>query len=172
MRRQWLMALGVDVAIMGSVAVILALISADVLPASLMAPVIVVGMLLSALPFIYVGSILPGLATRRAKNVRQNGLSGLAEPLVEAKPLADAKMQGVGNYSGPEIFLDVPARVWGPDGGVPYETTIQASLFFAHFLRPGVKVTVKISPQDKNIVVLDDTMNDIVQRNPQLRRDA
>ena len=46
MRRQWLMALGVDVAIMGSVAVILALISADVLPASLMAPVIVVGMLL------------------------------------------------------------------------------------------------------------------------------
>ena len=171
MRRQWLMAVGVDVVIMGSVAVILALITAEVLPSSLMAPVIVVGMLLSALPFIYVGAILPGLAARRAKTVRQNGLPGVAEPLVEAQPLANAKMQGVGNYSGPEIFLDVPARVWGPEG-ISYETTLQASLLFAHFLRPGVKVTVKISPQDKNIVVLDDTMNDIVQRNPQLRRDA
>lgn len=171
MRRQWLMALGVDLAVMGIVAVILALIAAEVLPSSLMAPVIAVGMLLSALPFIYVGSILPGMAARRAKTVRQNGLPGLAEPLVEAQPLADAKMQGVGSYSGPEIFLDVPVRVWGPEG-IPYETSMQASLFFAHFLRPGVKVTVKISPQDKNIVVLDDTMADIVQRNPQLRRDV
>ncbi|MBK9051016.1 MAG: hypothetical protein IPL78_08900 [Chloroflexi bacterium] len=55
----------------------------------------------------------------------------------------------------------------------PWFTTQKSGgFFFAHFLRPGVKVAVKIDPQDKNRVVLNDTIPDIVQRNPQLRRDS
>lgn len=172
MRRQWFIVLVVEILIVLVVGSLLALVSAGVLPSSLIVVLVIGGMLAAAFPFILVGAILPGRTASRIKYVRQNGLPGMAEPLVEAEPLAAAKMKGIRNYSGPEIFLDVLSRVWPTDGSVPYETTMQASLFFAHFLRPGVKVAIKIDPQNKNQVVLDDTMQDIVQRNPQLRRDS
>ncbi len=172
MRRQWFIVLAVEIVIMAVVGLLLALVSAGRLPSSLITGLVVGGMIAAAFPFILVGVILPGRVARRIKYVQQNGLPGMAEPLVDAEPLAAAKLKGISEYSGPEIFLDVPGRVWPTDGSLPYETTMQAGFFFAHFLRPGVKVAVKIDPQDKNRVVLNDTIPDIVQRNPQLRRDS
>lgn len=172
MRRQWLIVFGMELVIVVVVGGLLALIAAEVLPSSLSAVVIVVGVIAAAFPIIFVTAILPGSTTRRVNALRQNGLPAMAEPLVEAQPLADAKMKGISNYSGPEIFLELPARVFPEDGSPPFEATMYASLFFAHFLRPGVRVTVKMNPQSRSHVALDDSMQEIVQRNPQLRREG
>lgn len=172
MRRQWLIVFGIELVIMVVVGGVLALISAEVLPTSLSAVVIVVGTIAAAIPIILVSAILPANTTRRVNALRQNGLPAMAEPLVEAQPLADAKMKGIGSYSGPEIFLELPVRVFPEDGTLPFEATMYASLFLAHFLRPGVRVAVKMNPQSRTHIALDDSMQEIVQRNPQLRREG
>ncbi len=171
MRQKWMQVLVLELVLFGLFATLWAITITQGWPSGVLVILLIVGCLALLLPFVVVQAILPARQARRVQFIRQNGLAAMAEPLIEAEPLAAAAMKGVQQYQGPEIFLAVPVRIQPGNGTPPYETTMQASLFFAHFLRPGVRVTVKIDPQNPQFVVLDDTMQDIVQRNPSLRRE-
>ena len=71
------------------------------------------------------------------------------------------------NYTGPEPMLDIPVRVQ-PGDGAAFESIMKAGITKYYLLKIGVRVQVKYDPAKTNQVTLDDDLQAIMSRNPQL----
>ena len=98
-------------------------------------------------------------------------IQSLAEVLEDGREIMNAEMKKpkYGNYSGPEVFIEVPVRVL-PENEPPYEAKMKVSLLRAYLLKPGVRVRVKYDPAKKEQVTMDDEAQAILERNPQLKK--
>ncbi len=74
-------------------------------------------------------------------------------------------------YHGPEPVIWVGVRV-EPEGEPPFEARMKAGLTRTYLLKEGVRVRVQYDPARKKEVILDDNTQDILERNPQLTRQA
>jgi hypothetical protein len=95
----------------------------------------------------------------------------LAEVLEDGREKMNAEMKKpkYNNYSGREVFIDVPVRVQ-PDNEPTFESKMKTSLLKAYLLKAGVRVRVTYDPAKKEQVNLDDEPAAILERNPQLKK--
>ena len=99
--------------------------------------------------------------------------TALAEVLADAEAIANAKMASpkYKNYAGPDVMIDVPVRVL-PENEPSYETNMKASVLKAFLLKPGVRVLVTGDVKKQGQVSLTDELPAILERNPQLKKQA
>jgi hypothetical protein len=171
MRRRIVNLFLVEAVVMIAFVAVLVYMPASNFSSAAVTTMIVLAAALAALPIVLVTAVLPYLAARRAHDVQQHGTQATAEVLADARTIAAAFMQGVGNYEGPEILLDVPVRVQPHDATPAYEATMKASLLHAYLLKSGMNVVVRYDPCDKARVVLADDIQAIAQRNAILRKE-
>src|SRR6266536_6572159 len=100
---------------------------------------------------------------------KKQSVQALAEVLEDGREIMNAEMKRpkYNNYSGREVFIDVPVRVQS-DNEAPFEAKMKVSLLKAYLLKPGVRVRVKYDPAKKEQVIMDDEPAAILERNPQL----
>jgi len=102
---------------------------------------------------------------------KKQSVQSLAEVLEDGREIMNAEMKKpkYNNYSGREVFIEVPVRVQ-PDNEAPYEAKMKVSLLNAYLLKPGVRVLVRYDPAKKEQVTMDDEAAQILERNPQLKK--
>lgn len=71
------------------------------------------------------------------------------------------------DYQGAEPILEIGVQVQ-PDSEPPFIAKMKAGLTKSHLLIPGVRVRVKYDPNKKQTVTLEDEIQAILERNPQL----
>lgn len=94
-----------------------------------------------------------------------------AELLEDGREISLQAMKSVkyNEYHGKEPKFEMRVRVL-PDYEVPWEATMKAPLGCCFLLLPGVVVNVRFEADKKDEVELDDDVQSIVDRNPQLIR--
>jgi hypothetical protein len=70
-------------------------------------------------------------------------------------------------YRGKEPMLNIMVRVQ-PENEPPFEAQMEAGVGKTFLLMPGVRVQVKFEPAKKQHVMLEDEIQAILERNPQL----
>jgi len=102
---------------------------------------------------------------------KKQSVQAVAEVLENGREIMNAEMKKpkYNNYSGREVFIEVAVRVQ-PDHEAPYDARMKVSLLNAYLLKPGVHVRVKYDPAKKEQVTMDDEANQILERNPQLKK--
>lgn len=92
-----------------------------------------------------------------------------AEVLEDGLAISNQEMKKIkyNTYRGAEPVFEIAIRLQAVDEP-PYETKMKAGLGMMFLLRPGVKVQVKYDPAGKQPAILDDDLQTILQRNPQL----
>ena len=95
----------------------------------------------------------------------------LAQVLEDGRHLADEEMKKpkYKNYQGPEVFISIKARVQ-PNDAPPFEAAMKASILKCVLLLPGVVVQVNFDPHHLERVELNDELQSILDRNPQLKK--
>ena len=95
----------------------------------------------------------------------------MAEVLVDAEKIANEEMKKprYKNYRGAEVMVDVMVRVQ-PANEPSFETLMKASTFKTFLLKPGVKVKVQYNQKNRKECTLDDEVQAILDRNPQLKK--
>lgn len=95
----------------------------------------------------------------------------IAKVLEDGRAIAAAEMDRpkYRDYAGREPLIQVRVRV-EPESGSPFETVMKAGLTLSYLLLPGVNVQVTFNASKNSDVVLDDTQEAILARNPQLLR--
>jgi len=98
-------------------------------------------------------------------------MRAMAVTLENGREIADIDMRGIlyRNRTMKEPKFDVAVRVT-PPGDPAYDAVMKAPLGKCFLLLPGVTVQVKYDPRRPKVVELDDELQDILDRNPQLRR--
>ncbi len=101
-------------------------------------------------------------------SIKKQSVQALAELLEDGRAKAEQEMHKFKykNYRGAKPTLEITVRVQ-PEGEPPFESKMKAGLSHAYLLKTGVKVQVKYNP-GKQQVTLDDDIQAILQRNPQL----
>ena len=104
---------------------------------------------------------------------KKQSAQALAEVLEDGREKMNLEMKKpkFNNYSGPEVFLDVAVRVQ-PQNEQPYEAKMKVGLLKMYLLKPGVTVRVKYDPRKPDQVEYDDDPQEILARNPQLKKQA
>ena len=102
---------------------------------------------------------------------KKQSVQAVAEVLENGREIMNAEMKKpkYNNYSGREVFIEVAVRVQ-PDHEAPYDARMKVSLVNAYLLKPGVRVRVNYDPAKKEQVTMDDEANQILERNPQLKK--
>jgi hypothetical protein len=102
---------------------------------------------------------------------KKQSVQAVAEVLENGREIMNAEMKKpkYNNYSGREVFIEVAVRVQ-PDHEAPYDARMKVSLLNAYLLKPGVRVRVNYDPAKKEQVTMDDEANQILERNPQLKK--
>ena len=100
-------------------------------------------------------------------------LRAMAVTLANGREIADIAMRGIlyRNRSMKEPKFDVAVRVL-PQNEPAYDAVMRAPLGKCFLLLPGVTVQVRYDPRRPRIVDLDDEVQAILERNPQLKRQA
>ena len=100
---------------------------------------------------------------------RKQSVQAFAEVLKDGREIFTQAMKNpkYNDYSGPEPSLDIPVRVQ-PGDGAAFEAVMKAGMTKYYVLLVGVRVQVKYDPAKNNQVTLDDDLNAIMSRNPQL----
>jgi len=100
---------------------------------------------------------------------KKQSVQALAELLEDGRAKAEQEMHKLKykNYRGAEPTLEITVRVQ-PEGEPPFESKMKAGLSHAYLLKTGVKVQVQYNPGKQQQVTLDDDIQAILQRNPQL----
>ncbi len=98
----------------------------------------------------------------------------LAEVLEDGRAIFSQEMKkpnrgGYHEYQGPVPMLEIAVRVQ-PENEPPYEAKMKVGLTTAPLLKIGVRVQVKYDPAKKQQVTLDDEIQAILERNPQLKK--
>jgi hypothetical protein len=70
-------------------------------------------------------------------------------------------------YRGKEPMINIMVRVQ-PENEAPFEAQMDAGVGKAFLLMPGVRVQVKFEPGKEQHVMLEDEIQAILERNPQL----
>ena len=94
----------------------------------------------------------------------------LAEVLENGREIFDQEMKKLkyqGEHSGPEPVIEVGVRVQ-PANEPTFECKMKAGISKYYLLKPGVMVQVKYEAGKKQNVTLDDELQAITARNPQL----
>ena len=104
---------------------------------------------------------------------KKQSAQALAEVLEDGREKMNLEMKKpkFNNYSGPEVFLDVAVRVQ-PQNEPPYEAKMKVGLLKMYLLKPGIIVRVKYDPRKPDQVEYDDDPQEILSRNPQLKKQA
>lgn len=102
---------------------------------------------------------------------KKQSVQALAEVLEDGREKMNLEMKKpkFNNYSGPEVFLDVAVRVQSQNEP-PYEAKMKVGLLKMYLLKPGVTVRVKYDPRKPDQVEYDDDPQEILGRNPQLKK--
>ncbi len=102
---------------------------------------------------------------------KKQSIQALAEVLEDGREKMNMEMKKpkFNNYSGLEVFLDVAVRVQ-PENEPPYEAKMKVGLLNMYLLKPGVMVRVKYDPRKPEQVEYDDDPQEIISRNPQLKK--
>jgi hypothetical protein len=102
---------------------------------------------------------------------KKQSVQAVAEVLENGREIMNAEMKKpkYNNYSGREVFIEVAVRVQ-PDHEAPYDARMKVSLLNAYLLKPGVRVRVNYDSAKKEQVIMDDEANQILERNPQLKK--
>lgn len=102
---------------------------------------------------------------------KKQSVQAVAEVLENGREIMNAEMKKpkYNNYSGREVFIEVAVRAQ-PDHEAPYDARMKVSLLNAYLLKPGVRVRVNYDPAKKEQVTMDDEANQILERNPQLKK--
>jgi hypothetical protein len=102
---------------------------------------------------------------------KKQSVQALAEVLEDGREKMNLEMKKskFNNYSGPEVFLDVAVRVQ-PQNEPPYDAKMKVGLLKMYLLKPGVMVRVKYDPHKPEQVEYDDDPQEILGRNPQLKK--
>jgi hypothetical protein len=100
---------------------------------------------------------------------KKQSVQAIAEPIEDGRAMFDQEMKRIKyrHYEGKEPEIAILVRVQ-PEGESPFETRMKAGISKAYLLKPGVRVQVKYDPGRKQAVILDDDLQAILQRNPQL----
>jgi hypothetical protein len=100
---------------------------------------------------------------------KKESLHALAEVLEDGLALSNQEMKKLkyNTYKGAEPMFEVLVRLQ-PGNDPPYETRMKAGLGLMFLLKPGVRVQVSYDPGGKGLVSLEDDLQAILQRNPQL----
>lgn len=102
---------------------------------------------------------------------KKQKVSCLAQVLEDGRQMADEEMKKskYKNYHGSDVFILVKVRVQ-PDEVPAYEADMKASILKCVLLLPGVEVQVKYDPHHLERVELNDELQSILDRNPQLKK--
>ena len=102
---------------------------------------------------------------------KMQSVQALAEVLEDGREKMNMEMKKpkFNNYSGPEVFLHMAVRVQ-PQNEPPYEAKMKVGLLKMYLLKPGVAVRVKYDPRKPEQVEYDDDLQEILGRNPQLKK--
>ncbi len=100
---------------------------------------------------------------------KKQSVQAFAELLESGRDIANQEMKRAkyNEYRGPEPMMQALVRVQ-PEGEPPFEAKMKFGLSKSYLLKTGVRVQVKYDPVKKNDVTLDDEMQAILDRNPQL----
>ncbi len=93
----------------------------------------------------------------------------LAELLEDGRPLVNQELGRMKyrDYRGAEPTVEVLVRV-NPESEPPFESKMKAGVSKSIVLKPGVRVRVKYEPNKTQQVILEDELQAIVDRNPQI----
>ena len=94
----------------------------------------------------------------------------IAEVLENGRSIFEQEMKKLkyqGEHSGPEPVIEIGVRVQ-PENEPGFESKMKAGISKYYLLMPGVRVQVKYEPNKMQSVLLDDNLQDIMARNPQL----
>ena len=102
---------------------------------------------------------------------RREAKHAFAEVLEDAEEISRNAMSSpkYNRYRGAEPMFDVAVRV-EPDDGPPYQATMEAGLSVTFLLKPGVRVAVGYDPSKPQHVTLEDGVQAVLDRNPQLKK--
>jgi len=101
---------------------------------------------------------------------KKETVRAMAEVLGDGRALADKELGRVkyrNEWRGKEPLIEIGVRVQ-PEYEPAYEATMKAGISSSFLLMPGVQVQVTYDPSKKEHVELDDKLQAIVDRNPQL----
>jgi len=100
---------------------------------------------------------------------KKQTVQAMAEVLEDGREITNREMNRLkyNEYHGKEPMLEIGVRVL-PEYEVPYEAKMKAGLSSTFLLVPGVQVRVKVEADKRERVELDDNVQSIVDRNPQL----
>jgi hypothetical protein len=99
-----------------------------------------------------------GLTAGWIKKVERDGSPAIAIILSDPQEVT----QRVGNYEGPDAWVDIRARVEAP-GTTPFEGALKARLSQVAVVRPGLRVNVKYDLKDPRRAVLVDDIPTILR---------
>ena len=96
-------------------------------------------------------------------------LQALADVLEDGLEITNREMKKMkyNQYQGAEPMVLIAVRVQSRDEP-PLEVKMKTGISLTYLLKPGVQVQVKYSPGGKGPVILDDDLQSILERNPQL----
>lgn len=96
-------------------------------------------------------------------------LQALAEVLEDGQTISAGEMKKpkYNDYRGAEPMFEIAVRVQ-PVNEPPFEARMKAGLTKMYLLKPGVRVQVNYDPAKRQKVALDDDVQAILERNPQI----
>ena len=102
---------------------------------------------------------------------KKQPISALAELLEDGRAVMNQELKKAkyNQYAGAEPLLEILVRVFPPNEA-PFEARMKAGLSKADLLIAGVRVQVKFEAGKPQSVVLDDEIQTILERNPQLSK--
>ena len=100
---------------------------------------------------------------------KKQSTTALAELIEDGRAKANDEMKKLkyNNYEGAEPMIPIMVRVLPPNDAA-FEAQMKAGLTKTYLLQPGVRVQVKYDPNHPKEVTLDDDIQAILARNPQL----
>ena len=100
---------------------------------------------------------------------KKASITALAELIEDGRAIANEEMKKpkYKDYAGAEPVIEVLVRVQ-PENESAFEATMKAGFSKTYLLKPGVRVKVKYQQAGKQQVTLDDEIQAIMERNPQL----
>jgi hypothetical protein len=103
---------------------------------------------------------------------KKQGTQAIAEVLEDGGAIFNAEMKkpnrgGYHEYRGSAPMLEIAVRVQ-PDNAPPFEAKMKVVISMMNLLKLGVRVQVKYDPAKQQQVTLDDDIQAILKRNPQM----
>lgn len=110
------------------------------------------------LPLV-VYAVFPYVTPPWVRRVARDGVEATAIVL------ANDSMKGIGGYSGPDLWIDLPARV-EPKAGAPFQARIKCRLTQSWLIKAGSRIPVRYDPSHPNRAVLVGDLTAILRGRP------